>query len=163
MAKITQYPAKTVPSNNDEFVLHDPSSGSTKKMARGDLIGGAPLPANSVDTQAIIGLTPQTAANSGSGGGTWTYWSVGDMKFASITSVSRSMSGGAGTSSDFVPPSGFFSSIVAVQSNMVELTSDARQASSVAIVSTSNIRTASWTTNITGSATGKVSLTVIGR
>lgn len=53
MAKITQYPAKTVPSNNDEFVLHDPASGSTKKMTRGDLIGGAPLPANSVNTQAI--------------------------------------------------------------------------------------------------------------
>ena len=53
MAKITQYPAKTVPSNNDEFVLHDTASGSTKKMTRGDLIGGAPLPANSVDGQAI--------------------------------------------------------------------------------------------------------------
>ena len=53
MAKITQYPAKTVPSNNDEFILHDPSSGSTKKMTRGDLIGGAPLPANSVNNQAI--------------------------------------------------------------------------------------------------------------
>ena len=53
MAKINQYPAKTVPSNNDEFILHDPASGSTKKMTRGDLIGGAPLPANSVNGQAI--------------------------------------------------------------------------------------------------------------
>lgn len=53
MAKINQYPAKTVPSNNDEFVLHDPASGSTKKMTRGDLIGGAPLPPNSVTTEAI--------------------------------------------------------------------------------------------------------------
>ena len=53
MAKINQYPAKTVPSNNDEFVLHDTGSGSTKKMTRGDLIGGAPLPANSVNEQAI--------------------------------------------------------------------------------------------------------------
>lgn len=53
MAKINQYPAKTVPSNNDEFVLHDPASGSTKKMTRGDLIGGAALPSNTVNGQAI--------------------------------------------------------------------------------------------------------------
>ena len=61
MAKINQYPAKTVPSNNDEFVLHDPASGSTKKMTRGDLIGGAPLPANSVNGQAIAdgSVTPE--------------------------------------------------------------------------------------------------------
>lgn len=57
MAKINQYPAKTVPSNNDEFVLHDPASGSTKKMTRGDLIGGAPLPAKSVTIPAINGGT----------------------------------------------------------------------------------------------------------
>ena len=54
MAKINQYPAKTVPSNNDEFVLHDPSSGSTKKMTRGDLIGGAPLPAGSVTPESLV-------------------------------------------------------------------------------------------------------------
>ena len=64
MAKINQYPAKTVPSNNDEFVLHDTASGSTKKMTRGDLIGGAPLPANSVNGQAIAdgSVTPAKRA-----------------------------------------------------------------------------------------------------
>lgn len=65
MAKINQYPAKTVPSNNDEFVLHDPSSGSTKKMTRGDLIGGAPLPANTVDGQAIADGSVTPAKRSG--------------------------------------------------------------------------------------------------
>lgn len=65
MAKINQYPAKTVPSNNDEFVLHDPSSGSTKKMTRGDLIGGAPLPANSVNGQAIADGSVTPAKRSG--------------------------------------------------------------------------------------------------
>lgn len=67
MAKITQYPAKTVPSNNDEFVLHDTAAGSTKKMTRGDLIGGAPLPANSVNGQAIAGGAV-TAAKTAFGG-----------------------------------------------------------------------------------------------
>ena len=65
MAKINQYPAKTVPSNNDEFVLHDPASGSTKKMTRGDLIGGAPLPANSVNGQAIADGSVNPAKRSG--------------------------------------------------------------------------------------------------
>ena len=53
MPKINQLNSKTVPSNNDEFPFHDPNSGTTRKITRGDLIGGAPLPANSVDTQAI--------------------------------------------------------------------------------------------------------------
>ena len=83
MAKINQYPAKTVPSNNDEFVLHDPASGSTKKMTRGDLIGGAPLPANSVNGQAIadgsvtsskLSISKNVDANG------WTVYNYGTFK-----------------------------------------------------------------------------------
>lgn len=61
MPKINQLNSKTVPNNNDEYPFHDPNTGTTRKITRGDLLGGAPLPVNTVNTQAIADSSVSTA------------------------------------------------------------------------------------------------------
>lgn len=53
MAKIPDYPALTAPNNNDKLVIEDSVSSSTKHITRDDFLTGTPLPANTIDTQAI--------------------------------------------------------------------------------------------------------------
>ena len=72
MAKINQYPAKTVPSNNDEFVLHDPSSGSTKKMTYADMMAGI-YPIGSIYINATVSTNPGSLL----GFGTWEAFGTG--------------------------------------------------------------------------------------
>lgn len=53
MPKISQLPSSTVPSNSDYFPIVDNAGTITEKITRGDFFTGSPLPANTVDTQAI--------------------------------------------------------------------------------------------------------------
>jgi len=54
MPKFEELPAKTVPSNSDILAIADSAaSNASKRMTRAQLLSGAPLPANTVDTQAI--------------------------------------------------------------------------------------------------------------
>ena len=53
MPKISQLSALTVPDPGDELAIVDSSASTTKKITRTNLLKGAPLPADTVDTQAI--------------------------------------------------------------------------------------------------------------
>lgn len=53
MPRISQLTSLTTPENADEIAIVDTSASVTKKITRGDLLSGAPLPADTVDTQAI--------------------------------------------------------------------------------------------------------------
>ena len=53
MPKISQLTALTVPDSGDELAIVDSSASTTKKITRTNLLKGAPLPADTVDTQAI--------------------------------------------------------------------------------------------------------------
>lgn len=53
MPKISQLSALTVPDSGDELPIVDVSTSTTKKITRTNLLKGAPLPADTVDTQAI--------------------------------------------------------------------------------------------------------------
>lgn len=54
MGKYSSYPEKTAPSNNDVFAIEDSAaSGASKRITRGNFIAGSPLPANTIDAQAI--------------------------------------------------------------------------------------------------------------
>ena len=50
---IPQYPEKTVIANDDLFVIEDVAAGNTKHVTRENLLSSAPLPADTVDEQAI--------------------------------------------------------------------------------------------------------------
>ena len=52
MPRISQLPSLTTADNADEIAIVDTSASTTKKITRGDLLK-APLPANSVNGQAI--------------------------------------------------------------------------------------------------------------
>jgi len=51
--KTTALPPLTVPASDDVFPIVDISAGSTKKITRENFLKGAPLPADTVDTQAV--------------------------------------------------------------------------------------------------------------
>lgn len=51
--RITDLNALATPGDNDELAIENLSSGQTEKITRANLLSGAPLPANTVDTQAI--------------------------------------------------------------------------------------------------------------
>ena len=53
MPKISQLTALTTPDSGDELPIVDVSASTTKKITRTNLLKGAPLPADTVDTQAI--------------------------------------------------------------------------------------------------------------
>ncbi len=53
MPRITELASLTVPNSTDPLAIVDTSGAITKKITRDDLIGGAPLPAGSIDTQAL--------------------------------------------------------------------------------------------------------------
>lgn len=53
MPRISDLSALTAPSNDDELAIVDKASATTKKIKRGDLIKGTPLPNDSVTTAAI--------------------------------------------------------------------------------------------------------------
>ena len=53
MPRISQLPSLTTADNADEIAIVDVSSSTTKKITRGDLLK-APLPANSVNTAAVV-------------------------------------------------------------------------------------------------------------
>lgn len=53
MPKISQLAALTTPDSGDELPIVDVSASTTKKITRTNLLKGAPLPADTVDTQAI--------------------------------------------------------------------------------------------------------------
>ncbi len=53
MPQIPSYPAKTVPNNADQLIIQDSVAANTKSITREAFLSGAPLPANTVNTQAI--------------------------------------------------------------------------------------------------------------
>lgn len=53
MPKIPEYPNLAAPNNNDMLVIEDSLAANTKNITREDFLSGTPLPANTVDTQAI--------------------------------------------------------------------------------------------------------------
>lgn len=53
MPKITDYPEMTVPDDGDMLVIEDLGAANTKKVSRESLLAGAPLPPDTVDTQAV--------------------------------------------------------------------------------------------------------------
>jgi len=54
MPKYSEYPEKTAPSDNDVFAIEDSAaSNASKRITRGNFLSGSPLPADTVDTQAI--------------------------------------------------------------------------------------------------------------
>lgn len=53
MPRISNLTSLSTPSDSDEIAIVDTSASVTKKITRGDLLSGAPLPADTVDTQAI--------------------------------------------------------------------------------------------------------------
>lgn len=61
MVKISELASLTVPSNDDEVAIVDTAGVITKKIRRDDLLDGAPLPANTVDTQSITDANVTTA------------------------------------------------------------------------------------------------------
>ncbi len=75
MPKIPDYPALTTPNNNDQLVIEDSVAGSTKSITREDFLAGSPLPADTVDTQAIendaVTASKVDWAATGANGGIW--------------------------------------------------------------------------------------------
>lgn len=61
MPKIPAYPSLTTPSNNDQLIIEDSVASSTKQITRANFLSGTPLPADTVDTQAIDDLAVTTA------------------------------------------------------------------------------------------------------
>ena len=53
MPTISQLASDTVPNDNDLLVTVDVAAGTTKNITREDFFTGAPLPAGSVDEQAL--------------------------------------------------------------------------------------------------------------
>lgn len=53
MPKISELPAETTPANDDPLAIVDNAGAITKKITREDLFKGTPLPADTVDEQAI--------------------------------------------------------------------------------------------------------------
>lgn len=51
--RITDLSALTVPANSDELAIEDVSANATMKITRENLFKGAPLPADTIDNQAI--------------------------------------------------------------------------------------------------------------
>ena len=51
---IPQYPELTVISDDDLLILEDVAAGNTKHVTRENLLSSAPLPADTVDEQAIL-------------------------------------------------------------------------------------------------------------
>jgi len=54
-----------------------------------------------------------TATNTGTAGGTWYYQNVGGMKKAIITTGNLASSASGGQNYTFIPPSGFFTTVLA--------------------------------------------------
>lgn len=73
MPKISQLTALTVPDSGDELPIVDSSASTTKKITRTNLLKGAPLPADTVDTQAIDdgAVTAPKIDFGGAGVGVW--------------------------------------------------------------------------------------------
>lgn len=65
MPKISGLPALAKATNDDLLAIVDDAGNITKKVTRGDFIAGEPLPANSVDTQAIADASVTPAKRSG--------------------------------------------------------------------------------------------------
>jgi hypothetical protein len=65
LGKIPSYSALTAPTDNDLLVIEDMTSSSTKKITRGNFLSGTPLPANTVNTQAVAdgAITSPKVAN----------------------------------------------------------------------------------------------------
>lgn len=61
MTKIPSFPALTAPSDADLLVIEDSVSASTKKITRDNFLSGSPLPADTVDAQAIAANSVTTA------------------------------------------------------------------------------------------------------
>lgn len=53
MPRISELPAETTPSDDDPLAIVDNSGAITKKITREDLLKGSPLPAGTVDNQAL--------------------------------------------------------------------------------------------------------------
>jgi len=98
MPKIPDYTGLTTPDNNDLLVIEDSVAGSTKNITREDFLSGAPLPADTVDTQAILDAnvtTPKLADTSVTNlkmGLTTTSWTPtitpqGAMTYTTVTTV----------------------------------------------------------------------------
>ena len=53
MPRISDLSSLTAPSNDDELAIVDKAGAITKKIKRSDLLKGTPLPADSIDTNAV--------------------------------------------------------------------------------------------------------------
>lgn len=100
----------------------------------------------------------QTLSNAGTAGGTMSYLNLGGIKLLWCISTNQTSST-SGNIYTFTLPTSFFSSITAVQTNAINMTTDTRQYVAVAGTTTSTV-----TISITsaGAATGAISLFMIG-
>lgn len=66
MPQITQLDNDPTPNNNDLLVTVDVGAGTTKNISREQFFTGAPLPADTVDSQAIAFTTQSITVGNGS-------------------------------------------------------------------------------------------------
>lgn len=73
MPRFADYPSSTAPNNGDLLVIKDVVSNTTKNITRENILKGTPLPADTVDTQAIGDgeVTAPKIDFGGAGSGVW--------------------------------------------------------------------------------------------
>jgi len=101
MPRISNLPAETTPSNDDLLAMVDTGGAITAKITRGDLLKGSPLPADTVNMQAIQDEAVTNAklkTGAGEPGGAWNDWtpswtnvSGGTLNFAKYKQIGKTV------------------------------------------------------------------------
>lgn len=102
-----------------------------------------------------------TAANTGTGGGTWSYVNLGGIKMAWITTANLNSSASGGINYTFIPPSPFFTSVTAAYGIGINQTTLGEQYINISnSLNTTSVSVRNMSTG--GAATQAISLTLIG-
>lgn len=170
MPRIVGLPPTSEPlADGDLLPIHNVSTGDTEKTTLTKLkeylqalVGWitTAMIADGAVTSAKINPGITTGSNGGSGGGTYAYWQVGNIKYLTFDSATYSLSSGAVTSRNFTFPF-TFTTVYAALADVHDLTTDARQYAVIASSSTSSISCNVYNPSASNGG-GKIFVTVIG-